>query len=137
MNGRLIHDVVVFEGSAVLELLASEYESLLVCGDACYVLDLNSDGLHVISLLDPKSDYLFLADFKCVDQHSTSSSRHEVKGRVLLNFVVLEGSAVLELLATKVDSLLVCGDAVLVLDLNSDGFDGVGLFNLEGDGLSG
>ncbi len=38
MQGRLLLDVVVGEGAAVLELLAGEDEALLVGGDALLVL---------------------------------------------------------------------------------------------------
>ena len=45
MEGRLLLNVVVGEGSAVFELLASEDKTLLVGRDALLVLNL---GLHVI-----------------------------------------------------------------------------------------
>ena len=47
MEGRLLLDVVVRKGAAVLELLAGEDETLLVGGDALLVLDLGLDGLDV------------------------------------------------------------------------------------------
>jgi hypothetical protein len=40
VEGRLLLDVVVRKGAAVLELLAGEDETLLVRGDALLVLDL-------------------------------------------------------------------------------------------------
>merc|ERR1711953_1655957 len=46
MEGGLLLDVVVGEGSSVLQLLASEDQPLLVRGDALLVLDL---GLHVLN----------------------------------------------------------------------------------------
>merc|ERR1719266_2932174 len=46
MEGALLLDVVVGEGSSVLELLASKDQPLLVWGDALLVLDL---GLHVLN----------------------------------------------------------------------------------------
>ena len=45
MESRLLLDVVVGQGAAVLELLARENQALLVRGDALLVLDL---GLHVV-----------------------------------------------------------------------------------------
>jgi len=45
MESGLLLDVVVGEGTAVFELLASKYQALLVRGDAFLVLDL---GLHVV-----------------------------------------------------------------------------------------
>jgi hypothetical protein len=59
-----------------------------------------------------------------------------VEGRLLLDVVVRKGSAVLELLTSKDESLLVRGDALLVLDLGLDVVDGVRRLNLEGDGLT-
>ncbi len=59
-----------------------------------------------------------------------------MKSGVLLDVVVLEGAAVLELLSREDKALLVRGDALLVLDLALHHVDGVVRFHLEGDGLS-
>jgi hypothetical protein len=61
----------------------------------------------------------------------------QVKGGFLLDVVVAEGSSVLELFAGKDQSLLVRGNSLLVLDLGLDVVDGVGGFDVEGDGLTG
>jgi hypothetical protein len=60
-----------------------------------------------------------------------------VKGRLLLDVVVGEGSAILKLLSSEDETLLVRGDALLVLDLRLHIVDGVGRLDLEGDGLAG
>jgi hypothetical protein len=54
----------------------------------------------------------------------------------LLDVVVREGAAILELLAGENQALLVGGDALLVLDLRLDIVDGVRGLDLEGDGLA-
>ena len=59
-----------------------------------------------------------------------------MKGGLLLDVVVGEGPAVLELLASEDQPLLVRGDALLVLDLGLDVLDGVGGLDLKGDGLA-
>ncbi len=41
MDGRFFRDIVVRQGSFVLELLSSENESLLVNWDSLFVLDLS------------------------------------------------------------------------------------------------
>jgi len=46
-----------------------------------------------------------------------AQAEDEVEGRLLLDVVVREGAAVLELLAGKDEALLVGRDALLVLDL--------------------
>lgn len=43
MKGRLLLDVVVRKGTAVLELLAGEDQALLVRGNALLILDLGLD----------------------------------------------------------------------------------------------
>ena len=60
-----------------------------------------------------------------------------MKGRLLLNVVVGQGAAVLELLASENETLLIRGNALLVLDLRLDVVDGIRGLNLEGDGLAG
>ena len=55
---------------------------------------------------------------------------------LLLDVVIREGTSILELLASEDESLLVRGDALLVLDLSLHGLDGIGGLNLESDGLS-
>lgn len=44
MQGRLLLDVVVREGSSIFELLAGKDESLLIRGDSLLVLDLYEVG---------------------------------------------------------------------------------------------
>ena len=65
MKGGLLLDVVVGQGPAILELLASKDQPLLVWGDALLVLDL---GLHVVNSvrwLDLKCDCLAS---ECLDE---------------------------------------------------------------------
>jgi hypothetical protein len=58
MEGRLLLDVVVGEGAAVFELLASEDQALLVRRDALLVLDLGLDIVDGIGRLHLKGDSL-------------------------------------------------------------------------------
>ena len=67
---------------------------------------------------------------------TTTETEHEVKGGLLLDVVVREGAAVLELLAREDQALLVRGDALLVLNLSLHVVDGVRRLDLEGDGLA-
>ena len=136
MEGRLLLDVVVRKGAAVLELLASEDESLLIGRDTFLILDL---GLHVIDSvggLDLKGDGL-AGEGLDEDLHTTAESQDEVKGGLLLNVVVRESAAVFELLAGEDEALLIGRDAFLILDLGFDVIDGVGGLDLKGDGFSG
>ena len=58
MEGTLLLDVVVAEGSVVLELLASEDESLLVRRNAFLILNLGLDVVDGVRWLDIESDGL-------------------------------------------------------------------------------
>ena len=54
------------------------------------------------------------------DLHSTAKTQHQMQGRLLLDIVIRQGAAVLELLASKDKTLLVRRDALLVLNLRLD-----------------
>ncbi len=60
-----------------------------------------------------------------------------MEGRLLLNVVVRESAAILELLAGEDKSLLIGRDTFLILNLGLDVIDGVGGLDLEGDSLTG
>merc|ERR1712083_817139 len=60
-----------------------------------------------------------------------------MEGALLLDVVVGESSSVLQLLTSEDQSLLIWGNSLLVLDLGLDVLNGVGGFDLEGDGLPG
>ena len=66
---------------------------------------------------------------------TTAEAEDEVKGGLLLDVVVREGAAIIELLALEDETLLVRGDALLVLDLLLDGLDGVRVVDIKSDGL--
>ena len=54
----------------------------------------------------------------------------------LLDIVVGESAAVFELFSGEDESLLIRGDALLVLNFGLDIVNGVGGFDIEGDGLA-
>ena len=79
MEGGLLLDVVIREGSAVLELLSSEDESLLIWRDTFLVLDLGFDVLNGVSWLNVEGDGLTGKGLD-EDLHTTSKSEDQVKG---------------------------------------------------------
>jgi hypothetical protein len=58
--------------------------------------------------------------------HTTTEAEDEMKGRLLLDVVVRQGAAILELLAGENQSLLVRRDALLILNLGLDIVDSIG-----------
>eukprot|EP00982_Pelagococcus_subviridis_P009228 30911-Pelagococcus_subviridis.AAC.11 len=67
---------------------------------------------------------------------AAAETEHEVQRGLLLDVVIRERAAVLELLAREDQTLLVGGDPLLVLDLRLDVVDGVRGLHLQGDGLT-
>lgn len=67
---------------------------------------------------------------------TTSQSQHQVKSGLLLDVVVRQGSAVLQLLTSEDQSLLVRWDSLLILDLGLNIVDGVRGLDFQGNGLT-
>jgi len=136
VKGGLLLDVVVSEGATVLQLLASKNQALLVRGNALLVLDLSLDVVNGVRGLDLQGDGLA---GQCLDEnlHATTEPEHQVEGGLLLDVVVSQGAAILELLASEDETLLVRRDALLILDLGLNIVDRVRRLDLEGDGLAG
>merc|ERR1712121_349229 len=135
MESTFLLDVVVREGSSIFKLLSSKDQSLLVWWDSLLVLDLGLDVLDGIRGFNLQGNGLASQGLD-KDLHTSSQSENKMQGAFLLDVVVGEGSSILKLLSGKDQSLLVWGDSFLVLDLGFDILNGVGRFNLEGDGLA-
>ncbi len=67
---------------------------------------------------------------------TTAQTEHKVERRLLLDVVVRERAAVLELLTGKDQTLLVGGNPFLVLNLGLNIVDGVRGLHLKGNGLT-
>ena len=154
MKGGLLLDVIVGEGTAILELFSGEDQALLVGGDALLVLNLGLDVVDGIGGLDLEGNGLTRQGLD-EDLHSTAKAKDQVEGRLLLDvtadtsggfsmgenidmdLLVAQGAAIFELLTSEDEALLVGRDTFLVLDFGLDIVDGVGGLDFEGDGLSG
>jgi len=127
VESRLLLDVVVGQRATVFELLAREDETLLVGRDAFLVLDFGLDVLDRVGGLDFERDRLTRKGLH-EDLHTAAESQHQMKGGLLLDVVVGEGTSVFELLAGEDQALLVGRDAFLVLNLRFYVFDCIGAF---------
>ena len=154
MERALLLNVVVGQGTTILQLLTSEDQALLVRGDTLLVLNLRLHVVDRVRRLHLKGDSLTR---QCLDKdlHTTTETKHymidesackhssdgrghtKVESGLLLDVVVRKSAAVLQLLAGEDQTLLVGRDALLVLDLRLDIVDGVGGLDLKGDGLAG
>ena len=66
---------------------------------------------------------------------TTTQTQHQMEGGFLLDVVIRQSAAVLQLLAREDQTLLVRGDALLVLDLGLDVVDGITGLHIKSDGL--
>ena len=136
MKSRLLLDVVVRECPAVLELLTSKDETLLVRRDTLLVLNLRLYVVDGIARFHLQCNCL-ASEGLDEDLHTTTQTEHQVKSGLLLDVVIRQGSAILELLAGEDKTLLVWRDALLVLNLRLHIVDGIAGLDLKGDGLAG
>ena len=135
MQGTLLLDIVVREGTSVLELLAREDQSLLVRWNALLILDLTLDIVDGVGTLYLQCDCLASQCFH-KDLHSTAQPEHQMQGALLLNVVVGQGAAVLELFPGKDQSLLVRWNSFLILDLGLNIVNSVRGLDFQGDGFA-
>merc|ERR1712156_845736 len=106
VKGGLLLDVVVRKSSSIFQLLSSKDQPLLVWGDALLVLDLGLDILNGVRRLHLQGDSLPSQRLD-KDLHTSSQPQHKMEGGLLLDVVVREGPAVLQLLSSKDQPLLV------------------------------
>lgn len=71
------------------------------------------------------------------DLHASTQTENQVESRLLLNVVIRKSAAVLQLLASENETLLIWGNAFLILDLGLYVVDSIAGLDLESDGLAG
>merc|ERR1719153_607370 len=131
VKSGLLLNVVVRESTTILQLLAGEDEPLLVRGDSFLVLDFCFHVLDGVRGLHLQSDSL-PGQRLHEDLHPTPQPQNKVECGLLLDVVIGEGPAILQLLAREDEPLLVWGNPLLVLDLGLDIFNGVGGLDFQG-----
>merc|ERR1712156_1420064 len=136
MESRFFLDIVIGQSPAVLKLLASEDQPLLVRGDSLLVLNLSLDVLNAVASLDLKGDGLASEGLN-KDLHASSQPQDQMESGLLLDVIVGKRPAVLELLASEDQPLLIRGDSLLVLDLGLHVLNAIARLDLQGDGLAG
>jgi len=116
-------------------LFSSENETLLIWWDSFLVLNFSLDVFDSIRWLDFKSDS-FASQGLDEDLHASTETEYKMKGALLLDVIVREGTSIFELFSSKDKTLLIWRNSFLILDLSFDIFNGIGRLNLEGDGLT-
>ena len=111
MKHGLLLDVVVGQSATIFQLLPSKNKTLLVRTDALLILNPGLDivgGVQGLNLQDDRLVHQGLHE----DLHAAMEMEHEVEDELLLNIIVKKGMAVLKLLPSKDQALLVRRDAV-------------------------
>ena len=95
-------------------------------------------GLSLLLLVNLRSLVLHLSGTSQRTVHLTTSTQteHQVQGRLLLNIVVREGAAILQLLSSENQTLLIWGNSLLVLNLSLHILDRIGGLDVESNSLS-
>ena len=135
MKSGLLLNIVIAQGSSVLELLAGEDKTLLVRWNPLLVLNL---GLHVVDgirRLNFQRDGLTREGLD-KDLHASAETKNQVKRGLLLNVVISKSTSVLKLFSGEDQALLIRGDSFFVLNLRLDIVDGIRGLDLKSNGLS-
>merc|ERR1712223_2345925 len=119
MKGRFLLDIVIRKGTAIFQLLASKDQTLLIWGDALLVLNFGLDILDGIRRFDLQGDRLASQSLD-ENLHASPQSQDQVESGLLLDVVVRQSAAILELLASKDQTLLIWGNALLILNFGLD-----------------
>jgi hypothetical protein len=96
MKSRFLMDVIIGERTTILELLSSEDETLLIRGDAFFVLNF---GLHIVDRvrgLDLQGDRFARKGLK-KDLHASTEAKDKMEGEILLDVIVRQGATLLKL----------------------------------------
>ena len=129
-------DVVIAESATILiKLLSFKDQAVLIGWYTFFILDLGLHGLNGIGSLNIEGDNL-AREGKDEDLHaSILKTDKQVNGCLILNIVVSEGFAVLQILTLTYQNLLICGDALYVLDFGFHAFNCVSVVHGESENL--
>ena len=95
-------------------------------------------GLALLLLLDLGGLVLHLTGTsqRAMDLATSAQTKHQVQSGLLLDVVVGQSAAVLQLLAGEDQTLLIWGNSLLVLNLSLDVLDGIRGLDVKSDSLS-
>merc|ERR1711959_657075 len=98
VQSRLFLDVVIRQSATVLQLLAGENQTLLIGGNAFFVLDFGFDILDGVKSLHVEGDGLASQSLD-ENLHTTAQAQNQVQSRLFLDVVIRQSATILQLLA--------------------------------------
>ena len=135
MKSRFLLNVVVAKGTAILKLLSSKDETLLIRRDPLLILNLGLDVVDGVRGFYVEGDRFAGKGFH-KDLHSSTEAEHQVEGGLLLDVIVAERAPIFKLFPCENETLLIRWDTLLILDLSLDVVNGVRGFDIKSDGLA-
>jgi len=137
MKGRLLLDVVIGKSTAIFQLLTSKDQSLLVRRNTFFILNLLLYVLNGITGFDVKGDSLTSQGFnENLHSRTTSKTKNKMKGRLLLDVVIGESTAIFQLFTSENQSLLVGRNSFFILDFLFYILNGITGFDIQSNSLS-
>jgi len=130
-------NVIIGESSSIFQLFTGKDQTLLLRRDTFFVLDLRLDILNRVVWLHIEGNSLSGQRLHKNLHRTSSQSQHQVQSRFLLDIVIRESSAILQLLSRENESLLLGRDTFFVLNLGLYILNRVIGFHIEGNRLSG
>jgi len=115
MECWLFLDVVIWQGTSILQLFTSKDKTLLVWGNSFFVLNFGLHILNGVRWLHFKCDGLSSEGFD-KDLHTSSQTKHQMECWLFLDVVIWQGTSILQLFTSKDKTLLVWGNTLFVLD---------------------
>ena len=112
--------------------MAAALVAALLCTGGKTGIAFAADRALNVSLFGKEAEGWLIAIFA-----TTTKAENKVKGRVLLDGIILKSVSVFELLASEDKTLLIWWDTFLVLDFSLNILNAVGWLNLKGDVLAG
>jgi len=136
MKGTFLLNVIVWQGPSIFKLFSSENQTLLIWRNSLLVLNF---GLHIldrIRCLNFQGDGFSSQGFD-KNLHTTTKPQDQMQSGFFLDVIIRQGPAIFKLFSSENQTLLIWRDSLLVLNLGLHILNGVGSFNLQGDGFSG
>merc|ERR1719183_2805432 len=124
MQSTFFLNVVIGKSATILQLLASEDQTLLVRWNALLILDLGLNIVNGIRSLHVKCDRFAGQSFD-EDLHTTTEAKNQMQSTFFLNVVIGKSATILQLLASEDQTLLVGWNALLILDLGLNIVNGI------------
>lgn len=130
-----VPDVEARKHFVILHTQTSKDQYLVSSGNTLLVLNFPLHVCNAIATHYFKSNDL-ASQRPQGDLKTTTQTQHQVQGGLLLDVVVREGSALLQLLTSKDQSLLVGGNTLLVLNFRLHVFNGIASLYFKSNGLA-